>query len=151
MRPSRHLVTSAAFSLALVPWLTWRSLLVLAGGALVDLDRYLWYVLRYRTFRPRPAIEKFQGRNRIEDGPRFLHSIEFLLLLFVGGFLYAWIWILGLGVLLHVALDLFVYKTRGQFFLRFDPSHFHCLALELLRKSSRDKSDTGGSATGDGQ
>jgi hypothetical protein len=132
MKPSRHLAASAIFSLALAYWLAWKSLLVLAGGALLDLDRYLWHMLRYGSLELRPAIERFQGRGRIRGGPRFFHSIEFLVLLVAAGFFYRLIWVFALGVVFHVLLDLFVHKKRGRFWFYPDWSHFHCLLYEWL-------------------
>jgi hypothetical protein len=133
MKLSRHLAGSVVLSLALAPWLAWRSLLVLAGGALLDLDRYLWHILRYRTLRLQTAIERFQGRERIRGGPRFFHSVEFLVLLGVAGIFWRSVWVLALGVVSHVLLDLFVHKKRGRFWLYPDWSHLHCLAFEWFR------------------
>ena len=135
MKPSRHLACSAVFSLVLAPWLAWKALLVLAGGALLDLDRYLWHTLHYRTLEIRPAIERFQGKNRIRGGPRYLHSAEFLLVLIAAGFLYRLVWVLALGVAFHMLLDLFVHKTRGRFWLYPDWSHLHFLTYDWLARN----------------
>lgn len=137
MKPSRHLATSAVFSLALTPLLVWRSLLVLAGGVLVDLDRYLWYVARYRTLRIGKAFDQFQGRDRIQGDPRFFHSIEFLIALVVVCLFYPVIWPFALGVFLHVLLDLLVHKTRGRFWLRLELSQLRCLTLDMVRNFRR--------------
>jgi len=142
MKPSRHLACSAVFSLALTPWLLWKSLLVLAGGALLDLDRYLWYIVRFRTLNLRSAIEQFQGRNRLHGEPRVLHSAEFLLVLVCAGLIHRLVWVFALGAIFHVLLDLFVHKKRGRFWLYPDWSHVHCLLFERLRKERRD-SDAG--------
>jgi len=133
MKPSRHLTGSAVLSLALSPWLAWKSLLVLAGGALLDLDRYLWHALRYRTLDVRPAIGRFQGRDRIRGEPRLFHSIEFVALLVAAGFIHRWVWVFAMGVVFHMLLDLFVHKKRGRFWVYPDWSHLHCLIYERLR------------------
>jgi hypothetical protein len=132
MKPSRHLVGSVLFSLVLAPWLAWRSLLVFAGGALLDLDRYLWHMACYRTLKIQPAIERFQGRDRIRGEPRFFHSIEFLALLVAAGFVYRLFWVFTLGVVFHMLLDLFVHKRRGRFWVYPDWSHLHCLTYDWL-------------------
>jgi len=142
MKPSRHLASSAIFSLALVPWLAWQSLLVLAGGALLDLDRYLWHALRYRTLEIRSAVERFQGRNRVHGEPRFLHSVEFLSLMVAVGFFYRLFWVFALGMVFHMLLDLFVHKKRGRFWFYPNWSHLHCLTSEWLR-ARRDNDGAG--------
>lgn len=139
MKPSRHFLCSAVFSAGLAPWLKWRALLVFAGGVILDLDRYIGHVVRYRTFRIQPAIERFQGRDRIRGDIRFLHSVEFFAVIAIGAVFFPWVRILSLGVALHILLDLLIHKSRGRFWLYFDPSHLHCLSLDLLDRIAARK------------
>ena len=99
----------------------------------MDLDRYLWHVLRFRTWEVRSAMERFQGRDRIRGGPRFFHSIEFVALLAGAGFISPPFWLFALGAVFHILLDLLVHKKRGRFWFYLDSSHLHCLLFELLR------------------
>jgi len=147
MKPSRHLVGSTFFALVLAPWLTWRALLVLAGGALLDLDRYLWHALRHRTLRLSSAMRQFHGRERIRGDPRFLHSLEFIILVGLAGFVHPLVWIFALGVAFHVLLDLFIHKEHGRFVVRFEPWRLHCLTIGWLRGS--DSGSAGGGAADD--
>lgn len=141
MKPSRHLVGSIGVSLALAPWLSWRSLLVLAGGILPDLDRYVWYVLRHKSWEVRSAMSRFQGRERLRGGPRFLHSLEFLIVLIGTGFVWKIVWLFALGTAFHLALDLLIHKKHGRFRLYPDWSHFHCLVLEWIRAKHAETAD----------
>ncbi|MCX8035638.1 MAG: metal-dependent hydrolase [Candidatus Sumerlaeia bacterium] len=127
MKPSRHVKISAVVSLALAPWAGWKALLVFAGGILPDLDRYLWYAVRFRTLKLDEAVARFQGRERIQGGARLLHSLEALAILSAAGYAcrpMAW---LTLGVALHVVLDLFVHKKHGRFWIYFDAAHLHSI------------------------
>jgi hypothetical protein len=137
MKPSRHIKTSAVLSVAVAPWLGWHALLVLAGGTLLDLDRYLWHAVRYRTFRVREAVARFQGRDRLRGDPRLLHSVEFLAVLAVACIARPALWPLGLGVAFHLALDVMVHKSRGRFWCYPDFSHVRFLVLDLIRKRIR--------------
>jgi len=141
MKPSRHFASSAVFSLLLAPWLVWRSLIVFAGGVLVDLDRYLWFAFRYRKPRLGEALERFKGRDRIREDVRFFHSVEFLAFLLLAGFISTVFLFFALGVVFHLLLDMFIQKKHGRLVIRFDPSRLHCLALEMFRKEGRSANE----------
>jgi len=134
MKPSRHIKSTAVLSAALWPLLGWRALLVLAGGTILDLDRYAWYAVRHRALRLRDAMRRFQGRDRLRGDPRVLHSVEFLALLGVTCAAAPAIWPLALGVGFHLLLDVMLHKSRGRFWLYADFSHLQCLTRRLLRR-----------------
>lgn len=138
MRPSRHLKSSALLAAATFPLASWRALLILAGGALLDLDRYLWFVWRHKRFALREVVGSFQGRDRIRGEPRLFHSVEFVLILAVAGYFQPLIWFFAVGALFHLALDLCLHKERGRFVFRVERSHVRCLTLELLRWLTKD-------------
>jgi len=106
--------------------------MALAGGVLLDLDCYIWHIVRYRTFNLREAMARFQGHNRLHGHPRFFHSVEFLAVLAVASSCHWAIRIFALGVAFHILLDLFVHKKRGRFWLYPDWSNLHCLIVEWL-------------------
>jgi hypothetical protein len=109
MMPSRHAAYGAAAALALAPLLRWRSLGLLAGSVLIDVDHYAWYAVHRGDFSLRRAYRYFLkargGERRLEGDARPLHgpiNVAWMALL-------AWHWpafrSIFLGILLHSLLD----------------------------------------------
>jgi hypothetical protein len=109
MMPSRHAAYGAAAALALAPLLRRRSLGLLAGSVLIDVDHYAWYAVHRRDFSLRRAYRYFLrvrgGERRLEGDARPLHgpiNVAWMALL-------AWRWpafrSVFLGILLHSLLD----------------------------------------------
>ncbi len=134
MKPSRHVKISAVVSLVLAPWAAWKALLVFGGGVLPDLDRYLWYAVRFRTLKLGEAVARFQGPERIQGGMRLFHSLEALAVLAAASYVFRPLVWLALGVALHVALDLFVHKKHGRFWIYFDAAHLHSIIGGWIRR-----------------
>jgi hypothetical protein len=147
LKPSRHVATSAVFSLALAPWLLWKALIVFVGGLLPDLDRYLWHAIRYRTLKVRPAIERFQGKERIRGGVRFFHSIEWVAAMAIAGIWWTWASLLTMGMVFHILTDVFLHKKRGRFWFYFDPAHAHSLTMDAWRSKTRPQATSEGAPT----
>lgn len=111
MLPSRHAAYGAAAALLLAPWLRRRSLGLLAGSVLIDVDHYAWFVLHRHDVRLRSAYRYFlmvrRGEQKLRGDARPLHgpiNVAWMALL-------AWRWPavrpIFLGVVLHSVLDAF--------------------------------------------
>jgi hypothetical protein len=109
MLPSRHAAFGAAAALLLAPCLRQRSLGLLAGSVLIDVDHYAWYVFHRRDVSLRRAYRFFRmvrtGEEKLKGDARPLHgpvNIAWMALL-------AWRWpavrSIFLGVVLHALLD----------------------------------------------
>jgi len=113
MFPIYHLISSIVPIIMLFPIYKYSSLLFLVGSYLIDADHYLWYILRYKDISFRNAYKesllKKNGRLHI------FHTIEFWILIWILSFRFEIIFIVFLGVIFHMSLDLLDMKIKGYF------------------------------------
>ena len=98
---------SLLLALILFPFIGFASLLVFVGGFLIDVDHYVYYLLRYKKVNPLDAY-RFYLSNR-EGFPQVLHifhTYEILLVIFILALFSEVVAIIVLGILLHIGMDL---------------------------------------------
>ena len=124
MKPLAHLLSSLILALLLIPILEWNALLVLAGGFLIDIDHYFWYVYKYRKisifgsykFFIKPMDEK--NFKSVIGILLVFHTIEFLLIMLAFSYLNKIALAFAIGLLLHYTLDLlYLYFVAKRFVL----------------------------------
>ena len=107
MRVRDHIALSAAGAAFVQPWLGNRALGLFAGGVLVDVDHYLWFCVRERRLSPRAAMRFFNQAHPPRDArTRMLHKPVVPLALLVLGIRRPPLVPIGVGMVVHVALDL---------------------------------------------
>ena len=111
-----HFVFSLLISGILFQWFGWKVIFVLAGGVLIDIDHYLWYVYKYKKLSVYGAYKSYlDGLERMDFMANIgilliFHTIEFLIVM-VGLSFYSTIFLLfTIGLLSHYILDfIFLY------------------------------------------
>jgi len=126
MLPKSHIILGAIFSLILVHFFNFS---LIAGGiiflssVLIDVDHYLYYVYKKKDWSLRRAYGFFienerkllscprQKRNKIAVPLCPFHGIEFvLILLFLGIFLWKYLFFVTFGFFFHLFIDI-IYQT----------------------------------------
>jgi hypothetical protein len=107
MRVRDHIALSTAGAALAWPSARKQAASFWAGSVLIDVDHYLWFCLRERSWDPKAAVRFFnEAQPPQHAATRVLHSpVAPLVLLLAGARGRAPFWI-GLGMLAHIALDL---------------------------------------------
>lgn len=109
-----HVKLSTAAAVVVLPWLKKDVWIPLAASLLIDVDHYLWHVVRYRTLSLRKAVRYFGQADppRLVEARLLHHPVVLGALLVLA--LSTRSRLLGLilaGLLFHVSLDV-VHVTR---------------------------------------
>lgn len=122
MEAWKHLLFSSILAAAFYPVFNWKALLIFAGGFLIDIDHYFWYVQKYRKFNIyecykfyRMEAEKNNFRNVVGLLLVF-HTVEFFLLMAFFSFYTRFALAFTIGLSAHYLLDLvFLYIIPKRF------------------------------------
>ena len=109
MLPKVHLIYAIIFSIILFPFIKFNVLYFIIGAVLIDVDHYLFYVLRYRKldiFGFYKYWTKHSSKLAKESICAF-HTLEFILLMIILSFSSPEILFFTIGVLVHSALDIY--------------------------------------------
>jgi len=116
-----HLFTSTIIAIALYPIFGWKVIFVIAGGVLIDMDHYLWYVFKYRNFNVFDCYKYYIDGLDKEKYKKNLgivlvfHTIEFLLLMIFLSFYSKLSLLFVIGLLAHYLLDFIaIYSLAGR-------------------------------------
>lgn len=112
MKPPTHLIFALFLAALLYPIFNWKVLFILAGGVLVDVDHYLWYIYKYKKFNIINSYKFYLKNIEVNDYSNvygillIFHTIEFLLLMILLSFYIEFALIFTIGLVLHYLLDL---------------------------------------------
>jgi hypothetical protein len=107
MRVRDHIALSTTGAALVHPWLRNDALGLWAGSVLIDVDHYLWFCLRKRSWNPLAAVRFFnQARPPQHAATHALHGPVAPVLLMLAGLRRRALFWTGLGMLLHIVLDL---------------------------------------------
>ncbi|MFH1591921.1 MAG: hypothetical protein ABIB47_00970 [Candidatus Woesearchaeota archaeon] len=106
MLPLIHLIPSLIVVGFLFPFYSYWSFTFLIGSFLIDVDHYLWYVFRFKSFNLKKAyIYSLPENKREKDSLHIFHVWEFWVLLGLLSFIHKFIFIVFVGVVFHIILD----------------------------------------------
>jgi hypothetical protein len=112
MKLQIHFIVSFILALALFPFYGYYAILVFIGGFLVDADHFLYYLLRFKKFNLKKAYLYFEdvGKTRnLREYQRFFlvfHFSEIIVLLVILSFFHKIFFIILIGLLSHIILDI---------------------------------------------
>lgn len=122
MKTTVHLAVSAVLAALAYPVFGWKAVLILAGGVLIDVDHYMWYVCKYRRFSLADCYYHFIVPLETNDQSKNIgillvfHTIEFLLIVSILSFYSQYALVFAIGLLGHYLLDLiFLYRFAKRF------------------------------------
>ena len=89
----------------------WKVAFILAGGVLIDIDHYAWYVCKYRKYSLTDCYNHYMDADKTNFKDiigilMIFHTIEFLLLMLVLSFFNQFVSMFTIGLLVHYLLDL---------------------------------------------
>ena len=111
MKTSVHSFVSLVIAAALYPIFHWKVLLILAGGVLIDVDHYIWYVLKHKKLSLFGCYNHFvieAEKNKWRDiigSLLIFHTVEFLLAVMLLSFYSELALLFAIGLLPHYLLD----------------------------------------------
>jgi len=136
MKPLTHLLFSSILAAVFYPIFGWKALLVLAGGVLIDIDHYLWYIYKHKSLNLISAYKfyinnvKTNNYSNVYGILLIFHSIEFFIVMTFLSFYIYFTFIFMIGLLFHYLLDL-IFLYRG-------PKHFivnHSIIYWIYKKT----------------
>ena len=126
MKTSVHVLFSLILAAMLYPIFGWKVLLVLAGGVLIDVDHYFWYVYNQKKFDLIGCYNYFIYELRknnwkdIQGSVLIFHTVEFFILLALLAFYSSFVMLFLIGLLGHYFLDfLFFYSVPKRAILNY--------------------------------
>ena len=105
---SIHFITSVLLAIFLYPFYGLNSLFVLIGGFLIDIDHYLYTLLKFKNLSIIDSYKFYTGKRikkRFGKVILLFHNIEFLSIMTVLSFFSNTFYLITLGVMLHYFLD----------------------------------------------
>lgn len=103
--PSHFFITSLV-SIALFPFLGYFSLIIIAGGVLIDIDHYFWYMYKFRKFGLIKAYKFHQSNPFLgENVIHIFHTAEFMALCIILSLSSATVFLFTIGLIIHHILD----------------------------------------------
>lgn len=113
-----HAVVSAVLAAILYPTYGADALFVFAGGVLIDIDHYIWYVTKFKKYGVKECYT-YCATGTIKDNWKYVtgclfifHNMEFLALSIVLSFYFPWAFMFTIGLVSHYALDL-IWHIKG--------------------------------------
>ena len=115
-----HVLASLILAALIYPLFGFKSILVFAGGVLVDFDHYIWFTLKYKKFGVYKCYKFYMEESRKENFKKVwrlllaFHTIEFFVMMIVFSFFSKFIFLITLGLVLHYILDGIWYCRLGM-------------------------------------
>ena len=127
VKPQYHALSGGIVASLLIPVLGVNSVVFWASSVLIDGDHYLDYIYRNR-FKDFSVKRMFtfhellfvKGEKKDFLGLNIMHTVEFLLLVYVASALTGWMWLKAVlwGMLFHMLVDLVYLYRQGRLFRR---------------------------------
>lgn len=122
MKTSIHSIFSIILAVILYPIFGWKVELIVAGGVLIDVDHYLWYIYKYNNLNLldcyRHYLNRMDRKGIMENIGILLlfHTIEFFLLMAILSLYVEEFFIFTIGLIAHYFLDLiYLYYVPKRF------------------------------------
>lgn len=104
-----HIISSALLSILLYPFFGLNVLFVFFAGFLIDVDHYIYYVLRFKDLSLKKSykyFEEYPEKRHFSDILFIFHTVEFFGLLIILSFYNDIIFLIFTSVSLHQILDM---------------------------------------------
>lgn len=108
----KHFLLSLIPSIILFYYYGWDVWIFIAVNVLIDADHYPVYVWKFKNFSFKKTHRYFKYLRKTEDIALF-HTPEFIILIFILSFFYRVLFLVFLGLIFHVILDIYDFYTRG--------------------------------------
>jgi|TARA_B100002003_G_C13946375_1_gene459035 hypothetical protein len=112
MKIITHILASLILAIILYPVFDWKAIFIFAGGVLIDIDHYLWYIFKYKKFNffdcYRYCLDMMKKPHCHESIGTLLifHSIELIMLIVFLSFYSEIVLAITIGILIHFLMDM---------------------------------------------
>ena len=103
-----HFISSGILAILIFPFFGWQVLWILIGGFFIDVDHYFLYIVRLKRFNLIEAyryVKEKCEKKEFKDTLCIFHTIEFIILLAILSFYFKFIFLILIGLILHMILD----------------------------------------------
>lgn len=111
MKSSVHLFVSFILAILFYPVYKFNVVWIIIGGVLIDIDHYIWYVLKFKKFGLRECYN-YCAYGTIRDNWKYVtgslfifHNLEFLILVSILSYYFTEALMFTIGLLSHYMLD----------------------------------------------
>ena len=114
MVPKIHIIASIPFFLLFFILYGYWSFAFLLGAIFIDVDHLFWYFYRHKSLNLKKAYYYHRpGGGNEKDMLHIFHTIEFFVFLMILSFFYKLLWMVLLGVTMHLIMDIYdMYKYK---------------------------------------
>ncbi|MBW2980423.1 hypothetical protein KY360_03340 [Candidatus Woesearchaeota archaeon] len=109
MSIKNHLIFTIIISIIIAPIVRFNALYFIIGSVLIDVDHYLYYIMRYRKFNLGKIYTYWAKHpNKFaKESICVFHTLEFISVVIVLSFFSFKAFILASGILFHLVLDFY--------------------------------------------
>lgn len=111
MKPLTHFIASLALFVLLYQFFVYTALLVFVGGFAIDIDHYIYYILKTGNFSIRKAVNFCMGKTYADVFCVF-HHLEFAIIIFILGLFSVPLLMMAVGAAVHFGMDLVYIATK---------------------------------------
>jgi len=105
---TQHIIMGLVVSLLLYPIYGIKVLIIFISNLLIDSDHYLWYIFRMKSLNLFKAFKFFKNKKlrlKYKKILHIFHTIEFLIVIIILSFYYEFFFLVLIGVVIHLILD----------------------------------------------
>ena len=104
-----HITLGIIISILLYPVYGANVLIIFISNLLIDADHYLWYIFRMKSLNLFKAFKFYKNRTlrlKYRNILHVFHTIEFLILIIVLSFYFEIFFLILIGIVIHLILDI---------------------------------------------
>lgn len=115
MNLQTHFIVSLLLSVVFFPFVGYAAILILLGGFFMDVDHYLYHVVKKKKLSIIKAYSFFDNKKLgFHHVLCVFHTFEFVMLVFLLGFFSKYLKLIAIGVIVHFTMDLiYTHKNRN--------------------------------------
>ncbi len=117
MYPLKHIISSLILCVILFPFIKYYTILVFLAAVFIDTDHWLFYVFRESDYSTKSFKRAYYycRKHNIKDALHILHVVEFWALIAILSFFYKFFFIIFIGIVFHVWLDVIYLWFHPEF------------------------------------
>ncbi len=112
MRLKYHFIVSLLLSIILYQPYGYQAFLVMLSGFLIDIDHYLWYIIKFKDFSLKKTVEKTKDTT-IKYKFHVFHLYDIMIILLILSFFSKIFIVLSIGLLVHLIMDYYYMEKNG--------------------------------------
>ena len=117
MYPLKHIISSLIISIILFPFLGYDTIIIFLVAVFIDTDHWIFYVIREKDYSTKSFRRAYHycKKHQIRDALHILHVTEFWILIAILSFFYKFFFLIYIGIVFHVWLDVIYLWIHPEF------------------------------------